>query len=87
MDKPSDNQTGTEHKYNLRRAIKAPIKLDLEGWPRHKVIQKCKKWKKIERKVTVAFSFPCRHHDVDTDQDIIDHVQAQFDSMSSEQIL
>ena len=33
------------------------------------------------------FSFPCRHYDVDPDQDIIDHVQAQFDSMSKEQFL
>ena len=32
------------------------------------------------------FPFPCRHHDVDPDQDIIDHVQAQFD-MSREQFL
>ena len=29
VDKPSVNQTGTEPKYNLRRAIKAPTKLDL----------------------------------------------------------
>ena len=29
MDKPSDNQTGTEPKYNLWRAIKAPTKPDL----------------------------------------------------------
>ena len=29
VDKPSDNQTGTEPNYNLRRAIKAPTKLDL----------------------------------------------------------
>ena len=29
VDKPSANQTGTEPKYNLRRAIKAPPKLDL----------------------------------------------------------
>ena len=29
VDKLSDNQTGTEPKYNLRRAIKAPTKLDL----------------------------------------------------------
>ena len=29
VDKPSDNQTGTEPKYNLSRAIKAPFKLDL----------------------------------------------------------
>ena len=29
VDKPSDNQTGIEPKYNLRRAIKAPTKLDL----------------------------------------------------------
>ena len=29
VDKPSDNQTGTELKYNMRRAIKAPTKLDL----------------------------------------------------------
>ena len=28
VDKPSDNQTGTEPKYNMRRAIKAPTKLD-----------------------------------------------------------
>ena len=28
VDKTSDNQTGTEPKYNLRRAIKAPTKLD-----------------------------------------------------------
>ena len=32
-------------------------------------------------------SFSCRHHDVDPDQDILDHVQAQFDSMSKEQFL
>ena len=43
--------------------------------------------KKIERKVTVAFSVPCRHQDVDLDEDIIDHVQAQFDSMSRVQFL
>ena len=29
VDKPSDNKTGTEPKYNLRRAIKASTKLDL----------------------------------------------------------
>ena len=29
VDKPSDNQTGTKPKYNLRRAIKAPTKLKL----------------------------------------------------------
>ena len=29
VDKPSDNQTGTEPKYNLGRAIKAPTTLDL----------------------------------------------------------
>ena len=29
VDKPSDDQTGTEPKYNLRRAIKVPTKLDL----------------------------------------------------------
>ena len=29
VDKLSDNQTGTEPKYNLRRAIKVPTKLDL----------------------------------------------------------
>ena len=29
VDKPSVNQTGNEPKYNLRRAIKAPTKLDL----------------------------------------------------------
>ena len=29
VDKLSDNQTETEPKYNLRRAIKAPTKLDL----------------------------------------------------------
>ena len=29
VDKPSENQKGTEPKYNLRRAIKAPTKLDL----------------------------------------------------------
>ena len=29
VDKASDNQTGNEPKYNFRRAIKAPIKLDL----------------------------------------------------------
>ena len=29
VDKPSDNQTGTEPRYNLRRAIKAPFKLDI----------------------------------------------------------
>ena len=33
------------------------------------------------------FSFPCRCHDVDLDQDIIDHVQVQFDSMSRERFL
>ena len=30
------------------------------------------------------FSFPCRHHYVDPDQDTIDHVQVQFDSMARE---
>ena len=39
MDKPSDNQTGTEPKYDLMRAIKAPTKFDLYSWPRHKVIK------------------------------------------------
>ena len=29
VDTPSDNQTGTEPKYNSRRTIKAPTKLDL----------------------------------------------------------
>ena len=29
VDNPSDNQTGTEPKYNLRRAIEAPTILDL----------------------------------------------------------
>ena len=29
VDKPFDIQTGTEHKYNLRRPTKAPIKPDL----------------------------------------------------------
>ena len=29
VDKPSDNQIGTETKYNLRRAIRAPTKHDL----------------------------------------------------------
>ena len=33
------------------------------------------------------FSFPCRHHHVDPDQDIIDHVQVKFDSMSREHFL
>ena len=42
---------------------------------------------KMERKIKVVFSFPFRHHDVDPDQDIIDHVQVQFDSMSREQCL
>ena len=42
-----------------------------------------KKWKKGYSR----FSFPCRHHDVDPDQDITDHVQAQFDSMTREQFL
>ena len=40
--------------------------------------------KKNRIKVTVVFSFPCRHHYVDPDQDIIDHVQVQFDSKSRE---
>ena len=29
VDKPSDNETGTETKYNLRRGIKGPTKLDI----------------------------------------------------------
>ena len=29
VDKPSDNQTGAKPKYNLRRVMKAPTKLDL----------------------------------------------------------
>ena len=89
MDKPSDNQTGTEPKYNLRRAIKATTKLDLYGWPKHKITKNLRKAKKqkIKRKVKIAFLFPCTHHDVDPDQDIINHVQAQFDSMSREQFL
>ena len=41
----------------------------------------------MEKKVRVDFSFPCRHHDVDPDQYIIDHVQVQLDSMSREQFL
>ena len=41
----------------------------------------------MERKNYSRSSFPCRHHDVDPDQDIIDHVQVQFDSMSREQFL
>ena len=41
----------------------------------------------MERKVIVDFSFPCRHHDIDPVQDIIDHVQVQLDSMSREQFL
>ena len=40
----------------------------------------------MERKVRVDF-FPCRHHDVDHDQDITDHVQVQLDNMSREQFL
>ena len=47
-------------------------------------MQKQKKWKE---KLWLDFLFPCRHHDVDPDQDIIDHVQVQFDSMSREQFL
>ena len=39
-------------------------------------MQKKKKKKKKNRKKSYGrFSFPCRHHDVDPDQDIIDHVQ------------
>ena len=41
----------------------------------------------MERNVMVNFLFPCRHHDVNPDQDIIDHVQAQFGSRSREQFL
>ena len=43
--------------------------------------------KKNGKKGYSRFSFPCRHHDVDPDKDIIDHVQVQFDSMSREQFL
>ena len=43
--------------------------------------------KKNGRKSYGRFSFPCRHLDVDPDQDIVDHFQAQFDSMSREQFL
>ena len=39
------------------------------------------------RKFTFPFSFPFSHYDVHCDQDIIDHVQAQFDNMSREQFL
>ena len=39
------------------------------------------------KKVMVDFLFICRHHDFDPDQDITDHVQVQFDSMSQEQFL
>ena len=52
--------------------------------------KKKKKWKilsKQNKKSYGRFSFHCRHHDVDPDQDIIDHVQVQFDSMSREQFL
>ena len=42
---------------------------------------------KNEKKSYGRFSFHCRHHDVDPDQDIIDHVQVQFDIMSREQFL
>ena len=45
------------------------------------------KQKKHRKKSYSRFSFPCRHHDVDPDQDIKDHVQVQFDSMSREQFL
>ena len=41
----------------------------------------------MERKVMIRLSFHCRHNDVDPDQDIIDHVQAHFDSMSREKFL
>ena len=39
----------------------------------------------MERKIMVVFH--CRHHDVDPDQNIRDHVQVQFDSLSREQFL
>ena len=51
-----------------------------------KLLKNIKKGKN-QKKVIVAFSFPFKHHDVDPDQDIRDHVQAQFDSMSREQFL
>ena len=47
-------------------------------------MQNRRKW---ENKNYSRFSFPCRHYDVDPDHDIIDHVQAQLDSMSREQFL
>ena len=43
--------------------------------------------KENEKKSYCRFSFPCRHHGVDPDQDITDHVQAQFHSISREQFL
>ena len=43
--------------------------------------------KKNGKKSYSRFSFLCRHYDVDPDQDIIDHVQVPFDSMSREQFL
>ena len=43
--------------------------------------------KKNGKKSYSRFSFPCRHHDVDPHQDIIDHVQVQLDSMSRDQFL
>ena len=43
--------------------------------------------KKYGKKRYSRFSFPCRHHDVDPNRDIIDHVQVQLDSMSRDQFL
>ena len=53
----------------------------------YKNVRNVKTKQKIERKVTAAFSFLHGHHGVDPDQDIMDHVQAHFDSMSKEQFL
>ena len=43
--------------------------------------------KKMERKVIGRFSFLFRLPAVEMSQEIIDHFQAQFDSMSREQII
>ena len=58
---------------------------DIKLYKKEKNVRNAKK--KNGKKSYSRFSFPCRHHDVDSDQDIIDHVQAQFDSMSREQFL
>ena len=58
---------------------------DIKIFKKSKINTKTKR--KNGKKSYSRFSFPSRHHDVDPDQDIIDNVQAQVDSMSTEQFL